>query len=202
MSENWLGQTLEYGKEKKEKPEFLYHASVNKDISELRPQSKRVRDENEGSVVFATPDYALATVFMTEHNDSWTHSGKFCGIPFFVINGREKFMQSDKGGSIYKISSDGFEFDPNKGMGENEWVNSDPVKIIEKRDYPSALDAMISEGVQVYFVEDDFFAEFNKASNESNIDRMFEMIGGVESENKKLNINVKGFDENEKQKYL
>ncbi|MBD3300433.1 MAG: hypothetical protein GF347_03715 [Candidatus Moranbacteria bacterium] len=171
--------------EKKEKPPFLYHASSNRNIEKFEPRAKNLRDSKEGPVVFATPDLALATTFLvSETNDSWTQIGKLNGVPYMVIGNKEDFIKYDKGGSVYKLPSKSFTFDPHKGMGENEWVSRDSVTPLEKEDFKSALEAMIEKGVQVFFVDKE---TFHKISHDKNF---IKIIEGLESENKRRNKNV------------
>jgi len=87
--------------EKKEKPEVLYHSSSRKGIEEFRPNKGNFRDEDEGVVIFSTPNKALASAFLIEgHNDSWTKIGFYGGIPAVIIDSdREEFIKKDKGGS-------------------------------------------------------------------------------------------------------
>lgn len=171
--------------EKKERPPFLYHASSNRNIEKFEPRAKNIRDPKEGLVVFATPDLALATTFLVnETNDSWTRIGKLGGVPYMVIRDKKHFMKRDKGGSIYKFSSDSFTYHPHKGMGENEWISKNSVTPLEKTNIESALEAMIENGVQVFFVDK---KTFNKISHD---DDFIDIIRGLESENKKRGKNV------------
>lgn len=68
--------------EGKEKPPFLYHGSAHRDIEELEPRANSYRDLEEGNVVFATPDLAMATIFMTKESRG---SGVFGDIPYIYI---------------------------------------------------------------------------------------------------------------------
>ncbi len=174
-----------FSPEKKEKPPFLYHASSNRNIEKFEPRAKSIRDSEEGPVVFATPDLALATTFLvSETSDSWTQIGKSDGVPYMVIRDKKHFMRRDKGGSIYKFSSDNFTCHQDKGMGEDEWVSKDSVTPLEKTDVESALEAMIENGVQVFFVDK---KTFNRISHD---DDFIDIIKGLESENKRRKKNV------------
>ncbi len=172
----------------KKKPPFLYHASSNREIETLEPRAKSIRDPEEGPVVFATPDLALATTFLvSEANDSWTQIGKINGVPYMVIRDKKHFMRRDNGGSIYKFKSDGFTSHPHKGMGDDEWVSKEPITPIEKTDVQSALEAMIENGVQVFFVDK---GTFNKIKHSAD---WFETLKTLESENKRRGKNVVEF---------
>ena len=115
-----------------EKPKFLYHASSNRDIKEMEVRSESRRDDKEGDVVFATPDLALAGAFLTGFSDSWANLGKINGVPYFVVGDKEKFIESDKGGAIYKLDSGSFNFDSQKGMSEDEWTSKENVTPLGK----------------------------------------------------------------------
>lgn len=177
-----------FSPEKKEKPKFLYHASSNREIENFEPRAESVRDPEEGSVIFATPDFALATTFLVdEANDRWTQIGKINDTPYMVIMSKAKFLEHDKGGSIYKFSSDGFASQPDKGMGDDEWVSKNSATPIEKIDVESALEAMIENGVQVFFVEQDTFSKIKDSADKINI------LKTLKSENQRQGKNIVEF---------
>jgi len=168
-----------------EKPSVFYHASKNKDIAELEPRQESYRDQNEGAVVFATPDKAIASIFLLDAR----HSGKFDGIPYAVIvDSREHFLSEDKGGRIYELNGDTFQNDPTKGLGKDEWVSKENVKPKESIEYKSALTVALEQGVQVYFVDE----ATSKAIKESD-DYGLSILQKLESENQRRNLNVKQF---------
>ena len=155
------------GFEKKERPIVVYHSSRKSNIEEFIPRKERVRDPDEGSVIFATPNKALASAFLIEdHNDDWTQIGFYNNIPVVVIClDREEFIKRDKGGTLYILPSDTFDFDPNRGMREQEWTSRSNVRPIGKTEYASALDAMLENGVYVYFVDQKTFDEIGEADD-------------------------------------
>ncbi len=174
--------------EKKEKPEVLYISAQTSGIEELVPKDGNYRDENEGAVIFSTPDKALASAFLVKsHEDNWMKIGFFEDIPVVVIKSdREKFIENDKGGTMYSVPSDTFDYDAHKGMGEKEWTSHEPVKPLSEIQYSSALDAMIENGIQVYFVDEPTFDAVKKAD-----DYGYEIICGLTSENQKREQNIK-----------
>lgn len=178
--------------EKKEKPDVLYLATQTPNISELVPMKGNYRDENEGAVIFSTPDKALASAFLVEgHGDHWMKIGFYGDIPVVVIkSGREEFIKKDKGGNMYAVPSDTFDFDPNKGMGEREWVSKVPVKPLSEKHFESALDAMIENGVQVYFVDENTFEAIHNSSKHG-----YGILAGLTSENERRGLNIRNLKE-------
>lgn len=153
--------------EKKERPKMLYHASQNPNISEFTPRSDRIRDAEEGPRVFATPERSLASAFLVEnHHDGWMSIGYYSGSLVVVLCAdREHFIQNDRGGVLYALPSDTFDFDPDKGMGEHEWTSPIAVRPLQQERIPSALDEMVKNGVWVYFVNRKMFEDI-KASDD------------------------------------
>ncbi len=173
--------------EKKEKPQFLYHGSPHRDLEVIEPRRKSHRDPEEGELVFATQDIGLASVFMA--NSRHYGCGRFNETKYcYIVEHREEFILRDKGGHIYVLSSDGFENDPNKGLGEYEWTSKQKVKPKEKIEYPSSLDAMLENGVQVYFID----KETHKKIEQSN-DHGYSILQDLQSENQRRGINIKEF---------
>ena len=167
------------------KPKYLFHASQKSDIDLLEPRAGSVRDPNEGPVVFATPSLPYATMFLVNSDDSWTVKGRINKVFYTVISDKQRFLQADKGGTIYTLPSQTFYCDPEKGMGWNEWVSKEPVKPIKRQHYQSGLQAMIDSGVQVYFVDKQTFQEIKKSQ-----DHGFSILQSIQSENQRLNKNV------------
>ena len=168
-----------------DKPEFLYHASENTDIQIFEPRKNSFRDPSEGPVIFATPDKTMSSVFIVPANDSWTHSGLFGNVHYFICGDEERFKNVDKGGAIYQLPSATFETDPTKGLGIREWVSKVPVKPLNKEVFESGLEAMLLMGVQVYFVDDEIFKTIDRSSDHGN-----ELMRNTVSENTKRMINV------------
>lgn len=174
--------------ERKEKPEVLYVAAQIANIKELTPQRGRYREEEEGPVIFSTPDKALASVFLIKGcNDSWIRIGYFAGIPYVAIcMDKDKFIKNDRGGTIYEVPSDTFNYNPNLGMGDKEWTSSKPVKPIKETFYPSALETMIESGINVYFVNKKIFNAIDRAD-----DHGLRILLSLPSENQKRGAVIK-----------
>jgi hypothetical protein len=187
-SEKFEQAKVENKPEKKEKPETLFIGTQAKGIKEFTPGKGKHRDENEGAVIFSTPDRALASVFMMkDHNDSWTKIGYYRDILVVVIcMDRDKYIKKDNGGVIYEVPSEKFDYDPHKGMGEKEYTSREPVKPIDETSYPSSLDTMIDNGVQVYFVDEKTFKDIWAAEDYGK-----EIIYGLTSENKRRGKNIR-----------
>lgn len=138
-----------------EKPEKFYHASSNREISELEPRRISHRSDEEGELLFATPDIACATMFLTRIYDKDSRKGFSNGIYYFVIADKDKFIELDKGGTIYELPNANFTLDPTKW--NKEWATKEKVKPTNAIHFDSSLRAMIENGVRVYFVSKDVF---------------------------------------------
>lgn len=171
-----------------QKPNFLYHASQNPDINVLEPHTESVRDPNEGPVVFATPNLPYVTMFLVNSDDSWTAKGRFNKTFYTVISDKNRFLEADKGGTIYTLPNDTFYCDLEKGMGRNEWVSKEAVKPIKKQHYALGIEAMIDSGVQVYFVDKQTFQKIKQSE-----DHGLSILQSIQSENQKFNKNVLSF---------
>ena len=164
----------------------MYHGSAHKNIEELEPKNQSVRDLEEGEVIFATPDLALATIFMINSRFQ-TGSGKFNDVAYcYIVSSREEFIEKDKGGHIYVLPSDSFENDPHKGLGFDEWTSKQKVKPVKTIEYDSTLNAMIENGVQVYFVDESTHTRIEQSEDHGN-----SILSELESENQRRGINIK-----------
>ncbi len=173
--------------EKKERPPFFYHGSQHKGLEEIEPRKTTSRDPEEGELVFATPDKGLASIFMADSRHYG--SGKFNDVTYcYIVEPRGEFIKRDKGGHIYVLPGEGFENDPSKGLGEHEWTNKQKVKPVEKIEYPSSLDAMLENGVQVYFIDEETHKKIQQSDNHG-----YSIFQGLQSENQRRGINVKEF---------
>lgn len=151
-----------------EKPKVLYRGLREKNIQESSPSfNTKIRDKNEGQVVFVTPDKAFAMMFLVpEADDSWTIKGRINGQYYTVIADKEIYKKLDKGGSVYEIRNlDDFYCDKNKGMGECEWISRKSVEHASEEQFDSALKAMIDSGVKVYFVDKETFVKIKNADD-------------------------------------
>jgi hypothetical protein len=167
-----------------EKPRVLYHASSNRSIVEFEPRAITIRDPEEGSVVFATPDFAMTTCFIV--NYPFVQSGAFNGMHYAVIADKEKFLEADTGGAIYTLPSATFQNDPEKGLGDKEWTSKELVKPSEKVEVTSGLEAMLDNGVQVYFVDKQQYNEIVHAA-----DHGLSLLHSLQSENEIRGTNLK-----------
>jgi hypothetical protein len=166
--------------ERKEKPKILYIGTQTKGIKEITPRKGNYRDENEGAVIFSTPEKALASIFMIPgHNDSWTKIGYYENVLTVVIcMDRDEYVKKDKGGTVYEVPSNSFDYNADIGMGDKEWTSREPVKPVGETYYPSSLDAMIDNGVSVYFVDKKTFDAIRYADDHGR-----EIIYSLTSEN-------------------
>jgi len=149
-----------------EKPLILFHASRNPHITVFEPRAETTRDKNEGPRVFATPNRAIASLFLVATDDSWVQSGAINGVPYIIISDEERFRAMDTGGAIYSLPSDTFVYNPNKGLGELEWTSTEAVCAINIEHVQSAITDMHTHGVKVYFVNPDTFNAIQTAPDD------------------------------------
>ena len=142
----------------------LYHGSGNRNIKIFEPRLDHIRDEKEGSVIFATPSIQLASCFLFKWDDSWVHqsiswkeNNKADYKVIMVISDKVRFNQEDLGGAIYILPAHSFEYDKNNGLGIYEWTSKEKVLPFTQINFSSALEAMQIFGVQVYFVNSEQF---------------------------------------------
>lgn len=166
------------------KPSVLYHASPNREIMQFEPRDEHVRDISEGPVVFATPHQDYASCFIVAINDSWSQISQFNSVRVVVILDKNRFENEDNGGAIYTLPIDTFIYE-RRGGAKDEWTSREPVKPIGKQMYESGLEAMLDNGVQVYFVDAPTFGRI-KGANDHGIG----ILRTLTSENQKQNINV------------
>ena len=168
----------------KEKPPLLYHGSAHKELKELQPQGKSHRAE-EGELLYATPDLAIASIFLV----SGAHygCGKFGEVPYaWIIADRDEFISNDKGGHIYVLPSDSFEINQGRGLGNEEYASKEPITPIKTIEYPSAIDAMIENGVQVYFIDQKTYEKIQASKDHGQ-----SIYSKLKSENQKREVNVR-----------
>ena len=167
----------------------LYHASQNKNIEMLKPQAESVRDPNEGPVVFASHDKVYVTCFLVPTNDNWSKISHYSTsrhptIYVMSILDEKRFRELDKGGAIYHLSSNGFYLDETKNS--TEWASKVSVRPFKKELYNSGLDAMIENGVIVYFCDKSTFLKLKEEP--WNIKRSMRIYKGLASENEKRGL--------------
>jgi hypothetical protein len=135
----------------------------------------------------------MASAFLiNEIDDKVSRRGTINNVPFMIISNRDLFQKLDKGGTIYKLPGDSFSNDPSKGL-KSEWVSKKNIKPIDRTDYDSALEAMLENGLQVYFVDDNFLEMINKIKMPEGMDELIKILQEAKSENQIKNINYKRF---------
>ncbi|MFA6252685.1 MAG: hypothetical protein WCV69_00225 [Patescibacteria group bacterium] len=176
----------------KERPPILYHASVRRDITEFEPRAESVREPKEGPVIFATSDLGRSSMFLVPVDHSWTQKNTINGVHLMIISDRERFLAADKGGAIYTLPPEGFNVTNEEHR--DEWTNNVKVKPSDKIEFDSALEAMLSHGVQVYFVDPETLEAIRSSS-----DHGLAILRKQKSENEKLGknfINLPSAEEN------
>ena len=105
--------------------------------------------------MFASPDLACATLFLVRTYDNDSSKGYENGIYYYVISDKEKFLELDKGGTVYVLPDANFTSDPEEWS--REWATKDKVKPLSKIHFDSGLRAMVDNGVRVYFTDRETF---------------------------------------------
>ena len=134
---------------------------------------------------YATQDLATASIFLL--SGVYYGCGRFGETQYtWIISDRDEFIRNDKGGHIYVLPSDSFEISQGRGLGNYEWASKTPVKPVRTIEYPSALDAMIENGVQVYFIDKEMHRRI-----EASDDHGRSIYNSMESENKRRGVNAR-----------
>lgn len=144
---------------------YLYHASQNKHIEILEPRAESIRDPNEGPVVFATHDKTYATCFSVPTDDTWARisqyrSNKHPTLYVMCISDEKRFRDLDQGGAVYYLNPESFYLDESKSS--TEWTSKLSAKPIKKELFESGLDAMIENGVNVFFCDQLVISDLGK----------------------------------------
>jgi hypothetical protein len=163
-----------------EKPKFLYHGSPRGGIEEFLPRVSPGSGEAYGAQVYASDSLTVASMFTFSPGRAWS-AGLHGDIAFALFPmSREEFIEKDKGGYIYKFDSETFSTEEGRGMTDNEWASSVPVKPLEVIKVDSALENMIRNGVQVYFVDPKIYDAAILAGKNT-----WEIVKDLEPENKR-----------------
>jgi hypothetical protein len=155
-------------------------------IDVFEPRVSSGSGEKYGAKVYATPDKALSSIFLCNIQKPWAAGVYGDGVLVAKIPySREEFIARDTGGTMYTLPSDDFELNDNE-LGGGEWSSEQPVAPVERVEYVSALEAMIENGVQVYFIDDELMANMINAE-----DGGVKILKNLQSENQRRGINVR-----------
>jgi len=148
------------------KPKVLYHASPNTNIKAFEPRDKSTRTPGEGKLVFATPDPRVAAMFLVPSEVGPSEIGVYDDRAVIIINATPHDLEAkDQGGAIYTLPSTTFTVDPKLGMGVMEWTSKVAVEPIDKKVYPSAIQALAQFGVEIYLVDDAMFRNIQSSED-------------------------------------
>jgi hypothetical protein len=168
-------------------PAALYHGSAARIDGPLQPMLRHGSADHvhERAAVFAAERADLASLFMIP-GDALSSIGFEQDVAYVCIWGApEEFAARDRGGWLYVLPGEKFE-----KIGKwYEWQAFEPVTPSETRRYPSAVDGMIENGAQVYFVNDD--PTFDVIVRDK--DRRAPLLATLTSENQKRGRNVRHF---------
>lgn len=150
-----------------EKPPVLYHGSPNKNISVFTPRSAEFEGEKD-KFFFTSPNKAAALAYLAQGDYPW-NSGIYLDdniIRSVLPITREEFIEKDKGGALYSFDSQNFS--SSKGRSGYEWVSKESVEPDSKEEFNSALLAMESAGIKMYFLGSrENFEKFRSLKNSS-----------------------------------
>ena len=164
---------------------LIFHASPCCGLKVIEPRNNTIPEGfGKGPVVFATDILAFATQFIVSHDDSWANGGAIGDTFFFVVSDKDRFKKADKGGCIYLISSDGF-----VNYNKREWFSKKAVKPKSWIHFRSGLEAMLVNGVQVYFVDTNTYKKIEESP-----DHGISVLNNLKSENEKKGFPIVKFD--------
>ena len=151
----------------------FYHGSPNRDLEELEPRPASFL-EGKQELLFACPDIAGATLFLTRMYDDNSKKGYDNGTYFFVIADKDKFLELDKGGTVYVLPDASFTTD--ERFWGREWSTKEKLKPVNKIHFYSSLSAMLDNKVKVYFANKETF-ETKIKGRPTNIEYLEEGLG-------------------------
>jgi len=140
-------------------PHILFHGSPRQDLTMIMPHKLDMRCHGR-PIVFASHHIAMASIFMLKHKGKFACGRLPCGDIFFMTNDKRSCILEDQGGAIYLLPSGSFFCEPYESLGLDEWISYEAIKPLTKFTFSSALDAMLSMGVRIYFVDDSTYARY------------------------------------------
>ena len=161
------------------KPPFLYHGSVAGNIQSFIPRGAKNRPA-EPPAVYATPYLEIAIQSMA--NAYASNGGILDGRRFVCIPmTRKEFEQKDTGGSVYALPSETFTINNSGGGfgGSMEWVSTETVTPSSQQHYPSLLQALLQQGVEVYFVDPGIVDTITAAQMSANPEDLKQVLAGL-----------------------
>jgi len=135
----------------------LYHSSQKKNLKLLIPQKTLSHDKYIGDFVFATYNKYLAIMYLATKGVGILMNPKKPDMTIVICANEKEYLITDKGGAVYEMTDDGFFDSPQSGLGEYEKVTKKPVKPLKKVIFESSIDALVNNGVKVYFVNAKMF---------------------------------------------
>lgn len=142
----------------------FFHGSPAQGLSILEPRNRTKRRTDDPPRIYVVRRPLLAAGFMVnELTDEWSRSGSWDDRKTWwsVIGDEERFRELErKGGSLYTVPTDGFTYNPDIGLGDEELYAITPVPVLHEEQWDSALAAMLYYGLNVLFVPKDQFAAF------------------------------------------
>jgi hypothetical protein len=121
------------------------------------PQRTLSHDKYIGDFVFATENKRLALMYLAPKGFSTLMNPKLPNPNIVVCGEAENVIKKDKGGSLYVLDGKSFRETPQEGLSDYEMVSLKPVVPLEEIDYPGVINALLEEGISVYFTDESTF---------------------------------------------
>lgn len=141
------------------KKDVLFHGSSNNNISHLMVNNNRVRDADEGAVIFATPLFELSICFIIKWTDLWVNlsisrNGSKYNITMVIADEQRFRNEAMRGGTVYILPSKDFKFHSQKGLKNLEYTSKIGITPICKVQVENVLKMMKDHDVKIYFMND------------------------------------------------
>lgn len=152
---------------------LLYHASQHRYLKLLKPQKTLGLNKYIGDYVFATSDKIMAIMYLVPHGFPALMYPAKPNANLVICATAEDFKAQDRGGAIYKLSSQSFKRTPQEGMSDFEMVSEETVRPVAKTMYKSTLKTFAMENIAIRFVDE---ATFKKLINNPRQSEIIEQI--------------------------
>lgn len=149
-----------------ESVKYMYHGSSIKGLKILEPSMRSVRDSKEGPVVFAAPNFDTALPFILPKGRGFNFGFWKDKSMYLVFSPKTTVNELKKmSGSIYTVSSEGFNCSRMIGLKELECINKNPVKVLKETKIPNLLTALVKSEIDIYFPDRSTWEEIKRSKD-------------------------------------